>query len=233
MNARRERPLRDVPLPVRWLLVVALALHLGWRGWPQPETIAPSPLPPPPSAQMLTALSLHEPLALARLLTLWLQAFDSQQGQFIRYRQMDYHRLSEWLGRILELDPRGQYPLLLASRVYAEVNDPARQRLMLDFVYQQAVLDPRRRWPWLAQAAVVADRRLADLPLALQYARAIPADPAIPYWAQDLSLIILEKLGRFGELRELLRQRLAQTLDAEELAFLARMKARLDQRDPR
>ena len=46
---------------------------------------------------------------------------------------------------------------------------------MLEFVYREFLLDPNRRWPWLAHATVLAKHRLHDLPLALRYAGCAPA----------------------------------------------------------
>ena len=68
----------------------------------------------------------------------------------------------QWLETILALDPAGQYPLLMAAQVYSQVPDPARERLMLEFVHQQFLHDPNRRWRWLAHAAIMAKHRLHD-----------------------------------------------------------------------
>ncbi len=106
--------------------------------------------------------------------------------------------MESWLARILELDPKGQYPLLAASRLYAEVPDEARTRSMLDFVYRQYLLDPNRRWPWLAHATFLAKYRLKDMALALKYADALQKYTTakdVPAWAITMGIFIREDLN--------------------------------------
>ncbi len=223
--AGRERPLADVPRPLRLLLVFSLIAQLAWHGWrPAPQARAVD-LPPPPPLPLARVLALGEPLVFARTLMLWLQSFDTQPGVSLPFRDLDYSRVEDWLGLILDLDPRGQYPLLAASRVYAEVADERMRRQMLDFVYRKFSDDPNRRWPWLAHAAIVARHRLGDLPLALRYARAITEQAtAAPYWARDMSVILLEDMGELEAARVLIGGLLASGLitDEHEIEFLSR-----------
>jgi hypothetical protein len=146
----------------------------------------------------MQAASLGEPESLAKLLMLWLQAFDHQPGLSIPFKDLDYDRVIAWLDLILELDPRAHYPLLSASRLYAEVPDDARRRKMLDFVYARFLQDPNRRWPWLAHAVFVAKHRIGDLELAMKYAHALrrhATAAAVPAWARQMEFFILEDLG--------------------------------------
>ena len=124
------------------------------------------------------------------------------------YRRLDYRNLVAWLDAILALDPRGQYPLFSAARIYAENADPQRTRLMLEFLYRQYFADPNRRWPWLAQAALLAKHELHDLPLALRYATAIErhtTDPHVPPWAKQMRLFILDDMGELEAERIMIR----------------------------
>lgn len=180
------------------LLGVLLALQIGWRmSQPAPAASAES-LAPPPTNAILRAASLGEPVPLAGLLALRLQAFDNQPGVSIPYAQLDYARVEAWLAALLQLDPRADYPLLMASHLYAQVPDAAKQRAMLDFTQRAFLDDPDRRWRWLAHAALVAKHRLRDLPLALQYARTVAEHargPGVPHWAQQMPIFILEDMG--------------------------------------
>jgi hypothetical protein len=153
---------------------------------------------------VLRLTSFGEPVALAKLLMLHVQAADYQAGDPVPYRNLDYERLEGWLERILELDPRGQYPLLAASRIYAEVPDAARQRQMLELVYRQFLVDPDHRWPWLAHATILAKHRLRDLPLALRYAAALEryaTAAAVPMWARQMQAFILEDMDELEAAR--------------------------------
>ncbi|MBA3572249.1 MAG: hypothetical protein H0W34_09805 [Pyrinomonadaceae bacterium] len=184
-------------------------------------------LPPPPRIDVLKVTSLGEPEALGRVLMLWLQAFDNQPGISIPFRDLDYGLVIGWLDAILTLAPRSQYPLLAASRLYAEVPAPVKQRQMLEFVYQRFLDDPNRRWPWLAHAAVLAKHRLADLPLALRFAQAIASHATgndVPHWAKQMHIFLLEDMGEIDSAKFLLGALFESgTLtDPSEIAFLAK-----------
>ena len=231
--ASRERPLSAVPKPAVALLAAALALQILWHGLrPAPQARAED-LPAPPSALTVRAASLDEPLVASKLLMLWLQAFDNPPGISIAFRDLDYPRVIAWLGCILELDPRSQYPLLAAARLYGEIPVPDKQKQMFEFVHQEFLKDPNRRWPWLAQAVISAKHRVKDPQLALRYARAL-ADhargPNVPHWAQQMHIFILEDLGELESAKVLLGGLLESgTLsDPSEIRFLQRRLEELE-----
>ena len=223
MIARDERPLAAVPRGVFVALVAALALQIAWSSM-QPKPVArAAALDSPPGVNAMRTASLGEPVALAQLTTLYLQAFDNQPGISIPFRELDYARVIEWLAAILELDPVGQYPLLMAAQVYAQVPDRARERLMIDFIHEQFLRAPNRRWRWLAHAAIRAKHRLNDDALALDYARDITRlAPAAPSWARQMQIFILEDIGEIESARIMLGGLLAggEITDERELHFL-------------
>jgi hypothetical protein len=227
----RERSLSAVPKPVAYAVVAGLVLQaLVHAAMPNPRARAVD-LPVAPSVLALRAASLDEPIGLAKFLTLYLQAFDNQPGVSIPFRDLDYARVIEWLKRILALDPAGQYPLLAASRLYAEVPVESKQRAMLDFVHQSFLEDPNRRWPWLAHAVIIAKHRLRDLPLAARYAAALrdrATGPGVPHWAQQMEIFVREDMGEVESAKILLGGLLesGKITDPRELSFLTgRLKA--------
>jgi hypothetical protein len=160
------RSLRAVPCSVIIFGLILLALQIAWRAMQVAPSAYAEALTPPPSVIAAQFASFGEPITLAGLLALRLQAFDNQPGISIPFAALDYTRVSAWLGTLLALDPNSNYPLLMSSYLYAQVPDPAKQRLMLDFTYQQFLLNPARRWRYLAHAALIAKHGLHDLPLA-------------------------------------------------------------------
>ena len=224
---RAQRPLGALPA----LLLASIVLQVAWgtlRPAPQAQVRA---LPAAPPQALLEVAALGEPGVLARLLMLWLQAFDDQPGVSVPFRALDYARVADWLARLLELDPGFQYPLLAATRVYGEVADPARQRRMIAFVRRAYAADPGRRWPWLAHAVYLARHRLDDLELALALARELAAAPPsapLPSWARQMHIFVLADMGELESAKVLLGGLLdsGEITDPHERWFLSR---RLDE----
>jgi hypothetical protein len=210
----------------RWalaLLAGTLILQIAWHAaLPRPVARAEA-LAPPPAPSVLRVAALGEPIALAQLLVLYLQAFDNQPGISIPYQELDYGRVTQWLSAILGLDPAGQYPLLLASQLYGQVLDRGKQRAMCDFVFGEFKRDPDRRWRWLAHCAIMAKHRLDDGRLALTYADAIAREARhASSWARQMRIFILEDLGEREAATVLLGGLLAsgEVTDSREIHFL-------------
>ena len=231
----KERPISAVPGVVTALLALGLVSQIALRAASPPPKASAEDLPVSPSIETLRLASLGDPVALAKGLMLYLQAFDYQSGTRVPYRDLDYGRLEIWLTRILELDPQGQYPLLAASRLYAEVPVESKQRSMLEFIYRQFLLDPNRRWPWLAHATAIAKHRLHDLPLALRFARAIQryaVSENVPLWARQMEAFILEDMNELQTARLIIGGYLQSGTikDQSELKFLENHLKQLESR---
>ena len=225
-----QRSWRFVPRPAIALLVIAAALQLAvMASSPRPLARA-ADLGPPPSGATLEWMQGFDPLPAAHLMTLYLQAFDNQPGISIPFRDLDYRRVRAWLLTALKLDPAAQYPLLMASQLYAQVPDPERQRFMLEFVFEQFALDPERRWPWLAHGAIMAKHRLQDLPLALRFAEEIAKRAkGAPAWARQMHIFLREDMGEYEAARILLGGLLASgtVTDSHERVLLLERLERL------
>jgi hypothetical protein len=222
-----ERTLAAVPASLWTALAVSLAAQLGWQAAYPPQARSASALPPTPTAEALRLASFGEPEAGSRLTMLYLQAFEM--------RDLDYARLLGWLRAILELDPRSGYPLFSAARIYAENPDPARSRMALEFVYQEFLRDPNRRWPWLAHATLLAKHRLKDLALARRYAAAIDRHTTatdVPLWAKQMEIFILEDMNELEAAKIMLGGLLESGAirDPAEARFLERRLAELEKR---
>lgn len=223
--AGRDRPLGDVPKPVWWLGMVVLVLQLAFHAHIPTVGARAEDLPTPPSEVALRLLSLGDPVVLNKLAMLWLQAFDYQSGVSLSFKDLDPQTLRQWLQAILALDPRAQYPLLAASRVYADIPREDTQRIMSDFVLEKFYEDPNHRWRWLGHVAIIAKHRLNDLPLALKYARAMrdkATDPSVPAWVRQMEITILEDMGELEQARLFIGGLLAtqQVTTPQEIHFL-------------
>lgn len=230
LNRVNVRPARQVPLAVSGLLVLALALQLGWHALtPGPRGQA-RPIPPAPPPGALAVAAMGERATLAAGLTLWLKTRDDQPGARQTFHELDFHRVREWLEAILDLHPDSDYPLMLAVRVYGQVVNPAQQRIMLDFVHDSFGARPAQRWRWLAEATIIARHRLDDLELALEYARTLAerTQPGeAPIWARDLQSLVLEEMGEY-EAAAIVLGGLLEAGEIEDRRELEFMRERLE-----
>ena len=231
----RERSISSVPKPVLFLLVVVLFLQVFWYVKHPAQQARAERLMAPPSSATLYIASFGEPIALAKSMMLYLQAFDNQAGLNLSFRQLDYQNVEAWLTRILELDPPAQYPLFAASRLYGEIADDVKQRAMLEFVYREFFIDPNHRWKSLAHAASLARHRLNDLPLARKYAQAIRLHATaneVPSWAKQMEIFLLEDMDELQSARILLGGLLqsGEITDPHEYRFLEQRLIALEQK---
>lgn len=229
----RERSIAAVPISALALLPAALAAQLYWHHRLPPPSAAATELAAPPPQPVLEVAAAGDPTSFAKVLMLRLQAFDNQPGISIPFRALDYGRVIAWLRAILRLDERASYPLLAAARLYGEVSDPARQRLMLEFVREEFLKDPNRRWPWMAHAVFVARHRLHDMPLALRYADALAAhvtDPGVPPWVTQMNIFVRVDMGETEAAKVLLGGLLesGRITDPAEQRFLMRRLQELE-----
>jgi hypothetical protein len=207
------------------MLLAALAIQLFWHSQQQPVVAKAEDLPRPMSARAYVMSSFGEPIAAAKVLNLWLQAFDNQPGISIPLHSLDYEVVTDWLDTILELDPRGHYPMLVAARVYGSVSVEEKQREMMDYIFYKFNEDPNKHWRWLAHAVITAKHELKDMQLALKYAHALAEKATgknVPYWARDMKIIVLEDMGEVEAAKILVGGLIAsgEITDPYELNFL-------------
>jgi hypothetical protein len=156
------------------------------------------PLGQPFDAATYRSISMGSEQLLGYLLAIRLQLHDNQAGRHLAYSQIDYQALVGWLEQITLVSPGTEYPMLLASRVYATTRDEPRLRLILDFIEQRFDDDPQLHWRRLIEASLIAKHRLQDLGLALRMAEKVTAQPAsveMPNWARDFQFLLLADLN--------------------------------------
>jgi hypothetical protein len=202
------KPGQRAATPSAWIALAAAGLlqitvHLAGP----PPRADPHDLGRAPDLARARLIALGDATVLARTLMLGLQAYDVQPGVSLPLRSLDYPRVIGWLELILALHPVSQYALLSAAQLYAEVPDPGRCRLMLEFIHRAFLADPDHRWPWMAHAVVLARHRLHEPELALVYARELREhvrDPGVPHWVSQMEVLALADLGRTEAARVLL-----------------------------
>lgn len=231
-----ERKLRDVPGVIKLFLVILFISQVTFHSVTTRQSAKVEQLYPPPPLAYMRVLSFADEIVLSKITMLWLQAFDNQPGISIPFRQLDYNRVIQWLNLVLKLDPLGQYPLVMASRVYGAVADNGRKKIMMEYVYNRFFEDPNRRWPSLAQAVFVAKYQLKDYLLALKYADALAKNVTaknVPFWVREMNIYVLEDMGEIESAKVLIGGLLDSGAidDKHEIKFLMDRLHKLEQQE--
>lgn len=223
------RPLRAVPRMLWAALTAAFVAQLWFHDFIGPPKVSERglQLSPPPARELLQAAAFGDPLALGRILMLNLQAFDNQQGVSIKYTDLDYDILGEWLDGIVSLDEKSEYPHFTASKIYTAPKSELHRRKMIAWVRNQFRARPNDRWEWMAHAVKLARYELEDGALALEMAREIRdlTDPdKVPGWTRQMEVFFLESDSEYTASATLL----ANLLEAGEVKDPAEFRFLLD-----
>ncbi len=201
MTHPRVRSISHVPRIVLLVLIALLILQIINHHYnSQKLTIEFQQINNPPSDRMLKLASLGSEKLYSYFLILKLQLHDNQVGKNIAYNRLDYERLSAWLKSIYRINPDSDYPAFLASRVYSQVKDPAKIRLMIKLIIDLFEHNPLQHWRRMTEASLLAKHQLKDLEFALELAERVaelPHSADIPYWARDMRLILLDELNQY------------------------------------
>ena len=192
------RPINYVPKSVLILVLVGFMAQSLWHAFFTKYNIRKTALSDPPRLEFVRAIALGEEISAAKMIMLWLQAFDTQPGISIPLKELDYDRVIDWLDLILKLDSKTMYPLLAAIRFYAEVPLEEKQRRMIEYVTEKFLQAPNERWQIMAHAVYIAKHRIKDLKLAAECARLLrlyAKGENVPYWAKQMEFFVLEDMG--------------------------------------
>jgi hypothetical protein len=209
-----------------WLLLTAcLAANVTFQRTHVPVWTTDYTLGAPPASAEIRAAALGEDVFAGYLVGVYLQNFNVHLGQATAVADIDRGALTQWLDLETTLDPGSGYPLLLASRHFAETGTPLQRRMMLDWVFQRFEEQPNQRWPWLAHAVFIARHVLKDNSLALSYAAALRTqvtDPRVPSWVRQMEMLLRADLGEIEDAKILLGGLVAagQIRSPAELQFL-------------
>jgi hypothetical protein len=209
-----------------WLLLcICLLANVLFQRQNRPARLEVADLGSPPPAHIVRMAALGENIFASYLVMLFLQNVDVPVGRATPLADIDRSALIHWFDLTTDLDPDSGYPLLLATRHYAETGTPAQRRIMLDWIYQRFEERPNQRWPWLVHGVFVARHVLKDNALAGFYASALRnqvTDPTLPLWVRQMDLLLRADLGETEDARAILGALVAagQIRSPAELKFL-------------
>jgi hypothetical protein len=159
------------------------------------------------------------------LLMFKVQLHDNQRGRHENYKNLDYKTLGQWLLTLSQLNQQSDYPAFLAARVYSQVDDPEKIRMIIDVIDQLFEQAPALHWRRMTEACLLAKHRLNDLDLALKLASKVAALPdsiTLPFWARDMKIILLDELNELESAQILISSMLqsGSITDNDEIRFL-------------
>ena len=223
---RGERPMLLLPRPLLFGFLAFFAIQVIFHHVDRIQFEANyRPLGKPMSAVAYRGAAMGSEQLLGYLLAIRLQLHDNQAGQHFRYSLIDYDLLVDWLDQISDIYPDTEYPMLLASRIYAQTRNHERLHKILGFIERRFDDNPQLHWRRLAEASLLAKHKLDDLELALRLAEKIAAQPAeveMPHWARDFQFLLLADLNELESAIAII-QALLQTgsiTDPDEIRFL-------------
>jgi hypothetical protein len=205
------------------LLGLCLAANVLYQRQSPPAWTDVGELDTPPQLELMRVASLSEDTFAGYLANLFLQNFNVSLGRATPVAAMDRGAVIRWLDLSTKLDADSRYPLLLASRHFAETGTPEQRRRMLDWIYQRFQERPNERWPWLVHAVFAARHVLHDEPLAESYAAALRTrvtDPKAPSWVAQMDFLMRADRGEAEDARAIL----AALIDAGQIRSPGELK---------
>jgi hypothetical protein len=198
---RAERPFKSLPtnLLVGFLMILAIQVSVTQLSLSRNEH-AYKTLSAPLAASAYRIVAMGSDHLMSYLLAMRLQLHDNQSAKHIRYENINYRTLVDWLNQISDLNVQSEYPTMLASRVYGQTGNEQKLRIMVDLIRENFIKNPQIHWRRMAEATILAKHKLGDLELALSLAEKLssqPADLIMPHWARDMQFILLGELNEF------------------------------------
>lgn len=217
------------PRRAAMVLITLLAVALALQAMVASRMDVPAPLeralPPAPPLSVLQLAALGDPVALARLSSVYMHSFDVRDG----FAPPDAVHLTAWLEAQLAMDPGGSYPLVAAGLIYGgqpgDREDIVARREAMWALLERAFLErPAERWRHIADLAVVLFHRFDEPDRALHLAGLVRehAGDAAPAWARQLEFFFLAARDELDAARLLLGAMLTdgEISDPSELRLL-------------
>ncbi len=223
---RAERPLKTLPVTLLTGFVIILLIQVLVAQFSLSRSeLAYKPLSAPLAASTYRIVAMGSDDLMSYLLAIRLQLHDNQSGKHVRYEQINYRTLVDWLNQIVLLNVQSEYPTMLASRVYGQTTNDIKLRIMVDFIQTNFARNPQRHWRRMTEATILAKHKLGNLELALSLAEQLSSQPTeviMPHWARDMQFILLGEMNEFEEGITIIAALLesGSIVDPDELRFL-------------
>lgn len=180
------------------LLLVAVSMQVGY--WYETRDIQPdfTIVPDVPGKSALHALTFGDDEFFFRVFALSLQNSGDTFGRFTALRYYDFNKLYLWFTLLDELDAKSNMMPSMASYYFAQTQNTADVRYIVDYLYSHSVRDVEHKWWWLLQSIYLSMHKLNDLDLAIKVAKPLQ-DDKVPVWARQMTAVVYEKRGEMDD----------------------------------
>jgi hypothetical protein len=180
------------------LLLAAVAMQVGY--WFETRDIQPdfTIVPDVPGKAAMHALTFGDDEFFFRVFALSLQNSGDTFGRFTALRYYDFNKLYLWFTLLDELDAKSNMMPSMASYYFAQTQNTADVRYIVDYLYSHSVRDVEHKWWWLLQSIYLSMHKLNDLDLAIKVAKPLQ-DDKVPVWARQMTAVVYEKRGEMDD----------------------------------
>jgi hypothetical protein len=189
--------------PQRWLknyglLVLFLALQSAF--WLQTRAIKPEMgvVPDVPGRTAVHALAFGDDEFFFRVLAFNIQNAGDTYGRFTSLRHYDMRKLYHWWTLLDDLNPKSNMLPAMACYYFAQTQNVADIRYIVDYLYEHSTRDVPAKWWWLMQSIYLSQHKLQDMDLALKVSQPM-VNPEVPAFAQQMAAVVREKRGEFED----------------------------------
>ncbi len=206
----------------RWLrqyglLVFFALLQAGF--WVETRSIKPPMgiVPDVPGRAAVHALAFGDNEFFFRVLAFNLQNAGDTYGRFTSLRHYDMRKLYHWWMLLDELNPKSDMLPAMATYYFAQTQNKADVRYIVDYLYAHATRDVPDKWWWLMQSIYLSQHKLEDMELALKVSQPM-VNPDVPAFAQQMAAVVREKRGEFEDalaIMETIRDNAKQITEAD------------------
>jgi len=204
-----------------FLLGIFLCLQIGY--WYRTSDILPdmSIVPDVPGHQALHALSFGDDEFTFRVLALTLQNAGDTYGRFSPLRYYDFNKLYNWFNLLDELDAKSDMIPAMASYYFAQTQNTADVRYIVDYLNIHGARDVAHKWWWLLQSIYLSMHKLDDMDLALKAAKPLN-DEKVPAWAREMTAVVYEKRGEMEDALNIMEaiKKNAKDLSDKDLKYI-------------
>lgn len=220
-------------LHVYKLLLALVCLQLGF--WYHTKDIKPDLgiVPDVPGRATVRALAFGDNQFYFRVLAFMLQNAGDTYGRFTALRYYDFNKLYHWFNLLDDLDPKSNMIPSLATYYFAQTQNTADVRYVVDYLYTHSTRDVEHKWWWLLQSIYLAMHKLSDMDLALKVAKPM-VNPKVPAFAQEMAAVVHEKRGEMEDalhVMQVIKEHATEITDADLKYMTYFVKERLEKLD--